>query len=62
MTDQELARLDETIADVEDRTSKCWIAAEMFLKNKDFHGIMDMGAEVAALVRCRIELLRFKQT
>lgn len=59
MTPEETAQLSETLADVEDRISKCWVAAEMFLKNKDHHGIMDMGAEVAALVRSRIELLKF---
>lgn len=53
-----MTTLAERIADLESRIEQCWIAAEMFLHNRDQHGIMDMGCEIAALVRCKLEFMK----
>ena len=38
------------------REAKCWDMAEVFLMNKDAHGLHDMGVEIQALQRARAEL------
>jgi hypothetical protein len=34
----------------------CWDMAEVFLQNRDAHGIHDMGVEIQALQRAKLEL------
>jgi hypothetical protein len=48
----------EQLADLADRERACWGAAEMFMKNRDAHGIMDMGCEIQALQRAQRELAK----
>lgn len=42
------------------RIDICWKTAEMFLENKDAHGIHDMGVEIQALSRALDELSKLK--
>jgi hypothetical protein len=42
---------NEILEDLIDRENKCWMMAEVFMKNKDAHGIHDMGVEIQALQR-----------
>jgi hypothetical protein len=41
----------EVIASLRWREAKCWDMAEVFLQNRDAHGVMDMGAELQSLQR-----------
>jgi hypothetical protein len=38
------------------REEKCWDMAEVFLMNKDAHGLHDMGVEIQALQRAIAEI------
>lgn len=38
------------------REAKCWAFAEVCMENRDPHGLHDMGVEIEALRRTRIEL------
>jgi hypothetical protein len=49
-------RIERAIADLEKRKATCWAMAEVFLKNRDAHGIHDMGVEIQALDRGIAEL------
>jgi hypothetical protein len=39
----------------------CWDMAEVFLQNKDAHGIHDMGVEIQALQRAITEIKRITE-
>ncbi len=47
---------EEAIANLRWREEKCWDMAEVFLQNRDAHGVMDMGAELQSLQRAINEL------
>jgi hypothetical protein len=42
------------------REAKCWDMAEVFLQNRDAHGIHDMGVEIQALQRAAAEIRKIK--
>jgi len=42
------------------REEKCWDMAEVFLQNRDAHGVMDMGAELQALQRAAAEIRKIQ--
>lgn len=44
------------LEDIRDRQETIWKMAETFLKQRDAHGIMDMGAELQALERAYKEV------
>lgn len=46
----------ETLDSLRYREAKCWDMAEVFLWNKDAHGIHDMGVEIQALQRAIKEI------
>lgn len=46
----------ETLDGLRYREAKCWDMAEVFLWNKDAHGIHDMGVEIQALQRAIKEI------
>jgi hypothetical protein len=46
----------EAIDSIRYREAKCWDMAEVFLMNRDAHGIHDMGVELQALERARKEI------
>lgn len=48
----------EAIANLRWREAKCWDMAEVFLQNRDAHGVMDMGAELQSLQRAINEIER----
>jgi hypothetical protein len=39
----------QPLADLKDRERICWDMASVFLRNKDAHGLMDVGAELQSL-------------
>jgi hypothetical protein len=43
------------------REKICWDMAEVFLQNKDAHGIHDMGVEIQALQRAIAEIKRITE-
>ena len=49
-------REQEALDNLRWREAKCWDMAEVFLQNRDAHGVMDMGAELQALQRAIAEL------
>jgi len=49
-------REKEALDNLRWREEKCWDMAEVFLQNRDAHGVMDMGAELQALQRAIAEL------
>jgi hypothetical protein len=49
--------ITERLAVIDEQIERAWIAAEMFLKNRDPHGVMDMGAELQALHRAKAEII-----
>lgn len=48
--------INKVISDLSRRIQVCWDMAEVFLKNKDAHGIHDMGVEIQALQRALDEV------
>ena len=46
----------EAIDTLKHRENVCWDMAEVFLMNKDAHGLHDMGVEIQALQRAITEL------
>jgi len=46
----------EALDNIQWREEKCWDMAEVFLQNRDAHGVMDMGAELQALQRAAAEI------
>ena len=53
-------REHEAIDNLRWREAKCWDMAEVFLQNRDAHGVMDMGAELQSLQRAIYELEKLK--
>ena len=47
---------NDALKDLIDRRDVCWMMAEVFLKNRDAHGVHDMGVEIQALDRAINEL------
>ena len=43
------------------RENICWDMAEVFLQNRDAHGIHDMGVEIQALQRAITEIKRLNE-
>jgi hypothetical protein len=43
------------------RETICWGMAEVFLQNRDAHGIHDMGVEIQALQRAITEIKRITE-
>ena len=39
----------EVLASLRQREAHCWNMVQVFLENRDAHGVMDMGAELQAL-------------
>ena len=44
------------IKSLKERERICWEMAQVFLENKDAHGIHDMGVELQALQRAIVEI------
>jgi hypothetical protein len=54
--------VEKEVLDSLDRREKiCWDMAEVFLQNKDAHGIHDMGVEIQALQRAIAEIKRINE-
>ena len=53
-------REQEAIDNLRWREAKCWDMTEVFLLNRDAHGVMDMGAELQSLQRAINELERLQ--
>lgn len=51
----------EAIDSIIYREAKCWDMAEVFLMNRDPHGIHDMGVELQALERARKEIEKLSE-
>jgi hypothetical protein len=51
-----LTKEQAALANLRWREEKCWDMAEVFLQNRDAHGVMDMGAELQSLQRAINEL------
>lgn len=49
-------REQEALDSLKHRAAICWDMAEVFLQNKDAHGIHDMGVEIQALQRAIAEI------
>jgi hypothetical protein len=49
-------RQEEILDSIGYREMICWDMAEVFLQNRDAHGIHDMGVEIQALQRAKLEL------
>jgi hypothetical protein len=56
-----LTKEQEAIDNLRWREAKCWDMAEVFLLNRDAHGVMDMGAELQSLQRAINELEKLKE-
>lgn len=48
----------DAVTSLKYREKICWQMAEVFLENKDAHGIHDMGVEIQALQRAIQEIER----
>jgi hypothetical protein len=46
----------EALDNLNYRQNVCWDMAEVFLQNRDAHGILDMGVEIQALQRAIAKL------
>lgn len=44
------------LEDLSKRERICWEMATVFLSNKDAHGLHDMGVEIQALQRAKLEI------
>lgn len=42
-------KLKDKLVDLHERADDCWKMAAVFLKNRDAHGLMDIGAELQSL-------------
>jgi hypothetical protein len=51
----------EVLNSLDHREKICWDMAEVFLQNKDAHGIHDMGVEIQALQRAIAEIKRITE-
>jgi hypothetical protein len=52
---------EETLNNLKYREEVCWNMAEVFLQNRDAHGIHDMGVEIQALQRASSEIKRLQE-
>jgi hypothetical protein len=52
---------EQVLDSLEYRETICWGMAEVFLQNKDAHGIHDMGVEIQALQRAITEIKRINE-
>lgn len=48
----------EALKDIDKRIESMWQAVELFTGLRDPHGVMDMGAELQALLRAKSELAK----
>lgn len=48
--------IDTILQSLYNREDACWRMSEVFLTNKDAHGLHDMGVEIQALQRAKLEL------
>lgn len=55
-------REEEALHYLDYREKVCWDMAEVFLQNRDAHGIHDMGVEIQALQRAKTEIKRLQET
>ena len=46
----------EAIKSLDAREETCWAMSRVFLENRDAHGLHDMGVEIQALQRAKLEL------
>ena len=51
----------EVLDTLQYRENVCWDMAEVFLQNRDAHGIHDMGVEIQALQRTITEIKRLNE-
>ena len=51
----------EALDNLQYRENICWDMAEVFLQNRDAHGIHDMGVEIQALQRTITEIKRLNE-
>ena len=51
----------EVLDNLKYREEVCWDMAEVFLQNRDAHGIHDMGVEIQALQRTITEIKRLNE-
>lgn len=49
-------RLEASLKSLKSRREATWQQAQVYLENRDSHGIMDMGAEIQALDRAVKEI------
>jgi hypothetical protein len=54
-------REQESLDTLSYREKVCWDMAEVFLQNRDAHGIHDMGVEIQALQRAISEIKRLQE-
>ena len=54
-------KINEVIDSLKMREEACWGMASVFLMNNDAHGIHDMGVEIQALQRARLELEKLSE-
>jgi len=54
-------REEEALDSLGYREMICWDMAEVFLQNKDAHGLHDMGVEIQALQRAKLELVKLSE-
>lgn len=52
---------EEVLDNLKYRENVCWDMAEVFLQNRDAHGIHDMGVEIQALQRTITEIKRLNE-
>lgn len=52
--------LQPIMGSIKTREDTCWAMAEVFLANRDAHGLHDMGVEIQALQRAAIELEKLR--
>lgn len=52
--------IDLILKSIGKRENACWDMAEVFLTNKDAHGLHDMGVEIQALQRAKLELEKLR--
>ena len=49
-------KVELILESLKEREDACWLMSNVFLQNRDAHGIHDMGVEIQALQRARAEL------
>jgi hypothetical protein len=53
-----ISKVEDVIADIKRKIAQCWNMADMFLKNRDAHGLHDSCVEIQALQRSLFEIER----